>query len=318
MANTVNIKESEKKQESFAISVILHLLLLMLFLLPAFNSYSNKPRPPQFQGIQVALGTPLAEVKTNTQPAPSAQKKTEKKKTAAKPAARPSAKPKPAKAKPSKAQPQKVVSKIVEEESPIEAVKQKVLTPKKKKVDKAKEAKERAELEKAKAAEEARKAKEIEAQKKAAEKAAQEAAEKAAAEAAAKQKAAAKSKFDSLIKNTDANGAPSKGDPKGRPNADALEGLTTGKGKAGNGLGDRGLIFAPEINDSSQRRGRVVVMICVNAAGKVKSADFTQKGSTTTDSHLVGLAIESALDYKFSKSTIEEQCGEIIIDFKLR
>ena len=310
MANTINLKESEKKQESFAISVILHLILLMLFFIPAFSSYSNKPRPPQFQGIQVALGTPLAETRTKTQPSESAAPK-------AAPQKKEVAKPKASKAKPSKAQPQKVVSKMVEEDSPVKATKKKVETPKKE-IDKAQEAKEKAEREKAEAAQKAQEAKEREAERKAAEKAAKEAAQKAAAEATAAKKAAAKSKFDSLIKNTNADGAPSKGDPKGQPNADALEGMTTGKGKAGNGLGDRGLLFAPEINDSSQRKGRVVVMICVGATGSVQSANFTQKGSTTTDSHLVQLAIESALDYKFSKSNIEEQCGEIIIDFKLR
>ena len=318
MANTINLKESEKKQESFAISVILHLILLMLFLVPAFSNYSNKPRPPQFQGIQVALGTPLAETRTKTQPAASAAPKSApQKKEVAKPATPPAAKPKASKAKPSKAQTEKVVSKMVEEDSPVEAVKKKVVTPKKE-IDKAKEAKEKAERAKAEAALKAHEAKEREAKRKAAEKAAKAAAEKAAAEAAAAKKAAAKSKFDSLIKNTNANGAPSKGDPKGHPNADALEGMTTGKGKAGNGLGDRGLLFAPEINDNSQRKGRVVVTICVGATGNVQSANFTQRGSTTTDSHLVQLAIESALDYRFSKSNIEEQCGEIIIDFKLR
>ncbi len=318
MANTINLQESEKKQESFAISVILHLILLMLFFIPAFSSYSNKPKPPQFQGIQVALGTPLAETRTKRQPAESAAPKAApQKEEVAKPATPPAAKPKATKAKASKAQPEKVVSQMVEEDSPVTVTKKKIETPKKE-IDKAKEAKEQAEREKAEAAKKAQEAKEREAERKAAEKAAKEAAVKAAAEAAAAKKAAAKSKFDSLIKNTNADGAPTKGDPKGQPNADALEGMTTGKGKAGNGLGDRGLLFAPEINDSSQRKGRVVVTICVGITGSVQSANFTQKGSTTTDSHLVQLAIESALDYKFSKSTIEEQCGEIIIDFKLR
>ncbi|MBT8230053.1 MAG: hypothetical protein KJO50_07315 [Bacteroidia bacterium] len=138
------------------------------------------------------------------------------------------------------------------------------------------------------------------------------------AEQEAQKKEAAKSKFGSLFnKNSDTNST-SQGDPLGKPDATALEGLTDAYGKTGEGLDDRGIEYQPKITDNTQKTGRVVVRICVDRSGKVVSSKFTQKGSTTTDAHLIDLAERSASKYRFSKSEIDEQCGNIIIDFKLR
>ncbi len=320
MATTIPIRKKKKqteKQDSLALSIVIHLLLLMLILFSLMSAGEKKPKPPQFSGIQVALGTPLAEIKT--QHKSSAAAPTEEKEVQP-PKSQPTAKAQPAKAAPpkkSKAQPQKVVSETVTEKAPIVAVKKKSKSTdeavEKQKAENAakaaKAAKERAEAEAKEAAEAAKKAAEEEAKRKAAE----EAAKKAAA------KSAAKSKFNNIMQNTDAEqGAASKGNPLGHPDASALEGLSKGKGSAGDGLGNRSLLHAPEINDSTQKQGRVIINICVNGSGKVMSAEYTQRGSTTTDAHLIRLATSSAKKYRFSESQVEEQCGEVIIDFKLK
>ena len=56
----------------------------------------------------------------------------------------------------------------------------------------------------------------------------------------------------------------------------------------------------------------------VDKTGKVIKADYTQKGSTTTDSELKDIARKAALQFKFTLSEIEEQCGTITVDFKIK
>ena len=110
----------------------------------------------------------------------------------------------------------------------------------------------------------------------------------------------------------------SQGDPSGDPNATALEGISKGSGRVGGGLGNRGVLHEPRISDASQKTGRVVISVCVDKNGKVIKADYTQKGSTTTDSELKEIAKKAALQFKFTDSDIEEQCGTITVDFKIR
>ncbi|MDQ3015216.1 MAG: hypothetical protein M3R25_00600 [Bacteroidota bacterium] len=110
----------------------------------------------------------------------------------------------------------------------------------------------------------------------------------------------------------------SQGDPNGDPNAKALEGISKGSGRVGGGLGNRGVLHEPQISDKSQKTGRVVISVCVDKAGKVIKADYTQKGSTTTDSELKEIARKAALQFKFTTADIEEQCGTITVDFKVQ
>ncbi len=110
----------------------------------------------------------------------------------------------------------------------------------------------------------------------------------------------------------------SQGDPSGDPNAKALEGISKGSGRVGGGLGNRGVLHEPRISDASQKTGRVVISVCVDKNGKVIKADYTQKGSTTTDSELKEIARKAALQFKFTDSAVEEQCGTITVDFKIR
>ncbi len=128
----------------------------------------------------------------------------------------------------------------------------------------------------------------------------------------------AKSQFSKLFKSrgTKKSGAKgAQGDPLGSRDSDILEGITRGKGRVGDGLQSRGMVFEPLIEDTSQKSGRVVVRICVDSNGKVTSSKYTQRGSTTTDSELILIAEKNALKYRFTPSNREEQCGTITIEF---
>ncbi|MEE9373129.1 MAG: energy transducer TonB [Saprospiraceae bacterium] len=83
-------------------------------------------------------------------------------------------------------------------------------------------------------------------------------------------------------------------------------------------IANRKVIFIPQINDDSQKEGRVVINICVDPTGKVLSAKYTQRGSTTTDNYLVKLALKNAKRYRFSPNHVPKQCGRVNIDFVVR
>ena len=187
-----------------------------------------------------------------------------------------------------------------------------------------------AKKEKEKANKSAQKKKAAEAKIAAKEKAKKEAVRKAAEEAKrksveeeAKKKAeyeAKKSKYGSLLSGGNGNNDNSgnQGDPDGDPNSKALENLATGSGSIGEGLSDRVVESKPVIIDNSQTTGKVVVDICINTAGKVISAKYTQKGSTSNDKELIEVAEKGVLKYRFSASNAAKQCGSVIIDFKLK
>ena len=90
------------------------------------------------------------------------------------------------------------------------------------------------------------------------------------------------------------------------------------QGRDDQSISNRKVIFIPQINDDSQKEGRVVIKICVNADGLVTSSRYTQLGSTTTDQYLIDLALKNAKLYRFSSSDYEKQCGKVNIDFEVR
>ena len=116
--------------------------------------------------------------------------------------------------------------------------------------------------------------------------------------------------------NNDKSG--NKGSENGDPNGKALDGISKGSGRVGGGLSGRGVVFEPSFKDNSQKTGKVSISICVNADGKISKAEFTQKGSTTSDPYLIDLARKTAMKYTFTKSDIQSQCGSVIIDFKVQ
>ncbi|AEE53196.1 cell envelope integrity protein TolA [Haliscomenobacter hydrossis] len=108
------------------------------------------------------------------------------------------------------------------------------------------------------------------------------------------------------------------GDPGGDPNSKNLEGITTGTGSVGGNLGNRNVLSAPKITDNSSLEGTVVIAVCVDSNGSVVSADYTQKGSTTSNSTLVNLAVNNAKKWKFSTGDVDRQCGTVTYRFKLQ
>lgn len=133
-----------------------------------------------------------------------------------------------------------------------------------------------------------------------------------------KQEEAKKSFADAFGGSGDGSSPTQQGNEDGSDDGSKLEGLISGKGNIGTGLADRGVVFEPEINENSQKVGRIVVRICVNSQGKVTEAAYTQKGSTSTDLALIEVAEKAALEYVFSSSNLDKQCGNISIDFKLK
>jgi periplasmic protein TonB len=143
-------------------------------------------------------------------------------------------------------------------------------------------------------------------------------------EAATKEKAAAdakKKQFSDLLKKSNPgnnNNSGSQGQANGDPNASNLDGIAKGSGRIGGGLSGRGVVYEPQFVDRSQKTGKVNLSICVDATGKVSKAEFTQKGSTTSDPYLIDLARRTSLKYKFTASEITSQCGTVSVDFKVQ
>lgn len=295
-------KEEENRRVGLLTSIAIHLLLLLICLLPFFNF----PDPPQQDsGVLVSFGT--IDFSADAEPASSsseeiAEATTEMEESESEPTPQEEKVEKKISA-PSKKK--EITSDITEEESPVVVNKKAESSDKKS-----------AEIAAAEAKKEAQERAEAEAKRKAA-----EAQRKAEAEAAARKKAYENSKKnygDLFSKGSGTKPAGEQGDPNGDPNAKALEGLSTGNGMIGGGLSGRDVLYEPVVNDSSQKTGKVVIKVCVDPSGKVVESEFTQKGSTTTDRHLVAKALDGAKKYKFTKNEKTLQCGTITFDFKLK
>ncbi len=110
------------------------------------------------------------------------------------------------------------------------------------------------------------------------------------------------------------------GDPAGSPDAGQLEGLTRGTGDVGGGLSDRGVVDRPTVRDNTQKTGVVRINICVDRNGNViGTPEYTQRGSTTSDSHLVQLSIENARKFRFKPEPMapDRQCGHITFTYRV-
>lgn len=86
----------------------------------------------------------------------------------------------------------------------------------------------------------------------------------------------------------------------------------------GDGLGGRRVVGRPSMVDDTQKTGKVAIRVCVNSDGRVTSANYTQRGSTTTDSVLRSKAESWARGYRFAASDVAEQCGTITFDFRVK
>jgi outer membrane biosynthesis protein TonB len=275
--------EKEHRSAGFILSILIHLALLLILLI---NFLNYTPLEPGQKGIVITFGTvdgnegdPLA---TTDEEEESDVKSELEEISKSSPTAPPKTPPLPEK------------PKVIAEKSPV-VVDQKPIskpTPPQK-TEAEKKAEEEAER---------KRAAEAEAQKKAAEKARrkQEMEEK-------------KEKFGNLLSGK-GEGESNQGDP----DASKLENLSQGSGLVGGGLANREVVLEPNIQEKSQKAGTVVVKICVNSDGDVVEANYTQKGSTTTDAALVEVAERAAKQYKFTFSTITKQCGTVTIKFVVK
>ncbi len=137
-----------------------------------------------------------------------------------------------------------------------------------------------------------------------------------------KQKKQKRSHFASLLSKAKNKTAADNNQPE---TEEEVSGVTTGasssssKNKNIQGvLGNRKVLRSPSITDKSQKKGRVVVKICVGSDGKVLSSKYTMMGSTTSDSYLIGLAEKGAMQYLFSESSNPKECGNVVIEFQLK
>ena len=289
--------EEQNKRKGFIFSVVFHTLLIILAALYGFT-YQNPP--PEPGGILVNLGSPdVGEgdenaPKSDVAPAESPEEVPEKK-TPPPPPQKNTEKPTPAPKK-----------DVVKTEDP-EAIALKRKKEKERKIKEA-EAKRQAEAERQRLAAEAEAKRKAEAEKK----------RKDAEAQALKDKIAGG--LSGSGKGKGNTGKPgNQGDPNGDPNSNVLEGISTGAGVVGGGLGGRGVLKkGTTIKDNSQEHGTIFLDVCVDANGRVISAEYTQRGSTTSDSRLKQLAIRNAKAWKFSKGSIDKQCGTIRYDFKLK
>jgi outer membrane biosynthesis protein TonB len=298
--------EQKHKRRGATISVIVHILLILLALLPLLTF----PDPPPGQeGILVNLGLPdVGEGDENAAPAEAVEADEPEPEEAQPETQTEEVEEDQPEEEPAKSEPEPVETKeVVTSEDPDEIALKKEKERKKKEADAKREAERKAEEAKAKAEAE-RKAKEAKA--------------KAEAERKAKEASDLKNELSGLFGDGDGKGntgtAGNQGDPDGDPSSDKLEGISTGSGQVGGGLSNRGVVKIPKPRDSSQKAGKVVMKVCINQSGKVISAEFTQRGSTIADQGLIKKARASAMGSKFEPGDEEKLCGTITYTFKVQ
>ena len=295
-------KEENSKRKSSILSVLLFLLLLVALVIPIF---SYQIPPPELEGVLVSFGEPERGAGNDAPAVQNEDPKQKETEASSQAEAKEEEKKEQKKVDPATAKPAaKVLTNKVEKEvvvpKSVEEKKSTNVTPSPK-VDL--EAQKRLEEQKAQAAA-----------------AALAAAEAKAAEEKQRQFEESKKQFGDFLSGSGkgtTNSSGNQGDPNGDPNSEILTGISTGTGRVGGGLSNRGILFEPEVKDESQKTGKIVMNVCVDTNGKVIESSFTQRGSTSVDGELREKAQLAAKKYKFSASEIEEQCGTITFDFKV-
>jgi hypothetical protein len=79
---------------------------------------------------------------------------------------------------------------------------------------------------------------------------------------------------------------------------------------------ERTLVQPPVVRGQNPKSGTVVIKMCIDGEGDVKTAKFTQRGSTTFNKTLRDMAVEAARKAKFSKGLDPEECGTITFKFQ--
>ena len=107
------------------------------------------------------------------------------------------------------------------------------------------------------------------------------------------------------------------GQRDGDPNNSALEGLGHGPGTV-SGFGSRGVRSAPKLQENSQKTGRIVLSVCIDADGNVLTANYQAKGSSSNDQDLIDAAVRNAQQYRFAPGEAAKTCGFITYNFKFK
>jgi outer membrane biosynthesis protein TonB len=120
-----------------------------------------------------------------------------------------------------------------------------------------------------------------------------------------------------------AGGTGDQGKAGGNPDSDSY----TGNGGTGNsgvsisrGLQGRRISKLPSFEDDFNENAKVAIDVKVDGTGRVVSATYQPKGSTTSDGGMRSIAIQKAKQIKFtpSESGGEESIGTIIFNFRLK
>ena len=80
----------------------------------------------------------------------------------------------------------------------------------------------------------------------------------------------------------------------------------------GNGLGERKLDSNPDMFIISNKKGKVVIDICVDGKGKVTSSQINKKMTTLFKTSLTSLTLRKSKEFVFYPSFRDEQCGYLI------
>ncbi len=117
-----------------------------------------------------------------------------------------------------------------------------------------------------------------------------------------------------------AGGTGDQGRPGGNPNSKNYDG-PAGRGNSGvsisRGLQGRRITGLPSFEDDFNENAKVAVDIRVDETGRVVSAIYQPRGSTTSNSSLTSIAKRKALQVKFNSGGAES-VGTLIFNFKLR
>lgn len=115
-----------------------------------------------------------------------------------------------------------------------------------------------------------------------------------------------------------AGGSGDQGRPGGNPDSDNYTGGGTGNGLPSvlKGLQGRRVINNPSFEDEFNENAKVAVDIKVDASGKVISATYQPRGSTTAQSYYKEVAIKNAMKLKYN-STGQESVGTIQFNFRV-
>ncbi|MGF7231726.1 hypothetical protein [Arachidicoccus sp.] len=117
-----------------------------------------------------------------------------------------------------------------------------------------------------------------------------------------------------------AGGNGDQGKINGNPISDNYNG-NGGTGTSGisirSGLGGRHFLGDRSFQSKFNENAKVAVDIIVDKAGRVTSASINPRGTTTTNSTILSIAIRKAKGLKFNASDVETQTGTIVFNFKL-